>query len=257
MKFSANIGFLWDDLPLTERVRRAAANGFDAVECHFPYDTDPAELAAVLAECNLPLLSLNTALGANGQDDFGVTARPDRRDEARRLIDAALDYADVSGCRMVSVVPGRTARAEGAETTWRENLAYAAEKAAALGKTLLIEPINQRVVPGYHLSLLDDALATIDAVAAPNLKLMFDCFHTQIMEGDLRHNLERVLPVLGHVQMAAVHDRGEPDQGEIDYPWLLGELYAMGWEGHVGAEYRPRGASVEAGLGWLPAFRAA
>lgn len=255
MRISANIGFLWAELPLVERIHRAAEAGFDAVECHFPYDTDPADVRTALESTGLPLLSLNTGLGINGSSDFGVAARPDRQPEARGLIDQAVDYANECGARMISVVPGRTHRSDGCEAMYRENLAYACECAASAGKTILIEPINQRTVPGYHLSLVDQALETIHAVDADNLRLMFDCFHTQIMEGDLLENLLRVLPVLGHVQIAAVHDRGEPDRGEINYPWLLAELEGQDWTGYIGAEYRPRGASVEAGLAWLEALR--
>lgn len=253
-RFSANIGFLWSELPFVARIHAATAAGFEAVECHFPYDESAAEVKAALVDTGLPLLGLNTRLGTNGPEDFGVAARPDRVDEARGYIDEAIDYAVAVGCRNINVVPGRTGRAEGCESTYRDNLAYACERAGAAGKGVLIETINQRSAPDFHMSLTDQAVETIEAVGADNLKLMFDCFHTQIMQGDLLAQLKRLMPVLGHVQISAVHDRGEPDSGEIDYRWLLDELDALGWSGFVGAEYQPR-TTTEAGLGWMNAYR--
>ena len=253
-RFSANIGFLWAELPFVERIRAAAVAGFEAVECHFPYDEPVEEVTAVLAETGLPLLGLNTRLGLNGLEDFGVAARPDRVVEARNYIDEAISYAVATGCRNINVVPGRTGRAEGCEMTFRDNLAYACARTALHGKGVLIETINQRSAPDFHLSLTSQAVETINAVGADNLKLMFDCFHVQIMEGDLCQRLEALVPVIGHVQISAVHDRGEPDVGEIDYPWLLGRLDALGWSGFVGAEYQPRD-TTDAGLDWTSSYR--
>lgn len=251
-RFSANLGFLWPELEFTDRIAAAAKVGFEAVECHFPYDTPASEVVASLDACGLQMLGLNTRLGINGGDDFGVAARPDRVDEARGYIDEALEYAIAIGCQNVNVVPGRTARAEGSEQTFRDNLAYACERAAAVGKGVLIETINTRAAPDFHMSLTGQAVETIEAVGADNLKLMFDCFHVQIMQGDLLVQIESLLPHIGHLQISAVHDRGEPDTGEIDYPWLLAQIDRLGYAGFVGAEYRPR-AMTDAGLGWISA----
>ncbi len=253
-RFSANIGFLWPELSFVERIRAAADAGFTAVECHFPYEESQDSVRGALAETGVQLLGLNTRLGVNGPEDFGVAARPDRVEEARTYIDEAIAYAVAVGCLNVNVVPGRTGRDKACELTFRDNLGYACERAAAVGKGVLIETINTRAAPDFHMSLTREAVETIDAVGADNLKLMFDCFHVQIMEGDLLSRLKVLLPYIGHVQVSAVHDRGEPDAGEIDYPWLLGELDALGWTGFVGAEYQPR-ATTSAGLGWMDAYR--
>lgn len=252
MRFSANLGFLWRDLPLTEAVRAAARAGFDAVECHWPYTTPAADLAAVLAETGLPLLGLNTAPGGKGQ--FGLSALPGHADEARALIDQALDHAAAVGCGAVHVMAG-FAQGAAAETAFRAALDHACTRAAPLGITILIEPLNTRDAPGYFLQTTDQALALIEGLGRPNLKLMFDCYHVQIMEGDLSHRLLRLLPHIGHVQIAGVPDRGRPDHGEIHYPHLLRLLADAGWTRPIGAEYRPE-ASPEESLGWLPVWQA-
>lgn len=255
-KFSANLGFLWNDRPLPDAIHAAKAAGFVAVECHFPYAFDPAAVKAALDATGLEMLSLNTRLGVNGADDFGVMAKPGREAEARGYVDEALAYAAAIGCRRVNAVAGKTGTTERAEAVYRTNLAYASDAAAKQGCTILIEPINQRDAPGYHLRTVEQGIATIEAVGASNLELLFDCYHTQIMQGDLTQRLRTALAHIGHIQIAAVPDRGEPDAGEVDYPWLLAALDAMGWQGFVGAEYHPRGDLAE-GLGWLAAYRAA
>ncbi|MQX37258.1 hydroxypyruvate isomerase family protein [Roseospira navarrensis] len=253
-KFSANLGFLWRDRPLPEAIRAAKRAGFDAVECHFPYDEDADAVNAALAETGFTMLGLNTRLGANGPEDFGVMSLSGREAEAHGLIDEALAYAVAIGCPNIHAVAGRSHGAEGAQAVYKANLAYACERAGAHGRTILIEPINQRDAPGFHLRSVAHALDTITAVGAPNLKLMFDAYHTQITEGDLTERVRAALPHVGHVQIAAVPDRGEPDAGEVNYPAWLAALDAMGWDGYVGAEYKPRGADTDAGLGWLKGY---
>ena len=253
-KFSANLGFLWTELTLPEAIRAAGRAGFEAVECHWPYDFAIADVTAALAETGLPMIGINTRLGVNGPDDFGVTAQPGRVEEARGYIDEAIAYAAAIGCRNINSVAGKTGGTAEAEAVYRDNLAYACDKAAPHGITIVIEPINQRDAPGYHVSHIEKAVETIMAVGAKNLKLMFDCYHTQIMQGDVVNHLKAALPVIGHVQIAAVPDRGEPDSGELNYPFVLSELDKMGWSGFVGAEYRPR-TDTDAGLGWMDAYR--
>ena len=252
-KFSANLGFLWSQLSLPDAIRAAKKAGFEAVECHFPYEFSTDSVKAALAETGLVMVGLNTRLGVNGPDDFGVTAMPGRQEEAQGYIDEAIAYAVEIGCLNINSVAGKTGGTEEAEAVYRENLAYASAQAAPHGITIVIEPINQRDAPGYHLRSVEAGIETIDAVGADNLKLMFDCYHTQIMQGDLIKRLEKTLPYIGHIQIAAVPDRGEPDQGEVNYPWLLAALDELGWNGFVGAEYLPRGA-MEEGLGWMKAY---
>ncbi len=255
MRYSANLGFLFTDLPLPDAVRAAKRAGFDAVECHFPYDTPPRDLRAALDATGLRMLALNTFPGADGE--FGLCAMPDRVDDARREIARAVDYAAAVGMDAVHVMAGRTDGGEAAETCFRDNLRHACEAASDRGMGILIEPINTRDVAGYHLSDTDHAERILDAVGHDALRIMFDCYHMQIMQGNLARSIERLLPKIGHIQIASVPDRGEPDAGEVDYRWLMGRLTDLGYDGHVGAEYKPRapGGDTQAGLGWLSCFR--
>ena len=251
-RWSANLGFLWTELTLVEGVRAAARAGFDAVECHWPYDTPIAELRAVLEETGLPMLGLNTVRGDVAAGDMGLAALPGREAEARAAIDQAVDYAAASGTANVHVMAGKN----GERQTFLANLAYAADRAAPSGTTILIEPLNLRDTPGYTLSITEDAAALIAAVGRPNVKIMFDCYHTQIMQGDLTRRIEAHLPLIGHIQIAGVPLRNEPDQGEVSYERLIRAIDGMGYEGWIGAEYRPA-VDTDTGLGWLRAFRAA
>ncbi|MFU8862284.1 MAG: hydroxypyruvate isomerase family protein [Rhodobacterales bacterium] len=254
MRYSANLGFLFTELPLPQAIHAAKDAGFDAVECHFPYDVPAAEVAQALQETGLTMLGLNTWPGDKAAGDFGLAALTGREAEARSAIMQAVEYAVATGTRAVHVMAGRTDGGEAAEATFRANLAYACDLAAPDGITILIEPINTRDVPGYHLSRTDHAVRIIEALGKPNLKLMYDCYHMQIMQGDQAVHLRDLLPVIGHIQIAAVPDRGEPDQGEVDYLWLMQELDGMGYAAPVGAEYKPR-AGTQQGLGWLVRFR--
>jgi hydroxypyruvate isomerase len=251
MRFSANLGFLWTDRPLPDAIRAAAAAGFDAVECHYPYDTDPAEIAHALAETGLPMLGLNTRRGAPGEN--GLAALPGREPEARAAIDEALAYALRIGARHVHVMAG-AATGPKAEATYLANLRHASEAAAPHGITILIEPLSRYDAPGYFLTTTTQAAGLIESLGAPNLRLMFDCYHVQIMEGDLTRRLERLLPFIGHIQFASVPDRGPPDRGEVNYAHVFATIRRLGWSQPLGAEYRPDAATDDS-LGWLAALR--
>ena len=255
LKFSANIGFLWENVELPERIELAAAAGFDAVECHFPYDYPAEHIASVLQTHDLPMVGINTRLNNDGSDKFGMASLKDEVLSAHELIDQAVDYAYAINAMNVNVVAGLTEGSRIAEKIYQENLCYACQQAALYGINILIEPLNPRSVPGYHFSRVEQAISTIEAVNEPNLKLMLDYFHTQIVQGDLITLTQSHIKHIGHVQISAVHDRGEPDCGEIDYPYVLAALENLGYDGYVGAEYKPRGSSVETGLGWLNAYR--
>ncbi len=252
-KFSANLGFLWKELELPDAIRAAADAGFEAVECHFPYDVDPMAVKAALDQTGLPMLGLNTRVGDAEKGDFGVCALPGREDEAQRLIDEAFDYAAVIGCRAVHVMAGKSGGGDEAQNTFQSNVIYAAKRAATMDAVVLLEPINQRDAPGYHHSLIEETRSIIEAVGHENVKAMFDCYHLQISQGDLLTRLKDNLDIIGHIQIAAVPDRGEPDAGEVNYPWLLAELTALGYEGYMGAEYKPR-VDTNTGIGWMQAY---
>ena len=187
-KYSANIGFLWDHLPLPERIQAAASAGFDAVECHFPYEYPASDIKSVLDSSGLPMLGLNTALGSEGS--FGLAAIKGQEDKARELIDQAIAYAAAIGANNVNVVAGLTSGDVGAQQLYIDNLKYACDCAAKMGITIMIEPLNPRAVADYHFSTVEQAIEIIDAVGAGNMKLMFDFFHAQIVQGDLESLLK-------------------------------------------------------------------
>ncbi|WP_370363010.1 hydroxypyruvate isomerase family protein [Limimaricola litoreus] len=252
--FSANLGFLFTDLALPDAVRAAKRHGFGAVECHFPYATPVDDLRAALDETGLEMLGLNTVPGEAAAGEFGLCALPGREDAARAAIAQAVDYAAAIGARNVHVMAGRTDGGQAAEAAFRANLAHACELAAPEGIGILIEPINRRDVAGYHLAHVEQAAETCAAVGHPALRIMFDCYHLQIMQGDLIRRFETHRGMVGHVQIAGVPDRGEPDGGELHYPNLIAAMREMGWEAPIGAEYRPRSGRTEEGLSWMDAF---
>ncbi|MGF1596230.1 MAG: hydroxypyruvate isomerase family protein [Acidimicrobiales bacterium] len=255
-RLSANLGLLWTDLALPDAIEAAAAAGFDAVECHFPYAVDPADVRAALAATGLPLLALNTRPGDPAAGESGLAALPGREADARALIDQAVAYAAAVGCANVHVMAG-TATGPEARAAYVANLAHAARSGADAGVGILIEPINQRDIPGYHLSHVETAAVVVAAVAdtaaVDNVRIMFDCYHVQITQGDLLRRFTDHVHLVGHVQFAAVPSRAEPDGGEVDYAWLLPRFTLAGYGGAAGAEYRPA-TTTAAGLGWLAAF---
>lgn len=252
MKFSANLGFLWSELSLPEAIHAAKAAGFDAVECHWPYDTPPDEVASALAGTGLSMLGLNTRRGDVGAGENGLAALPDRADEARAAIDEAIAYARAIDAACVHVMAG-FAQGEDALTVFRDNLSYACRAAAPYGITILIEPLNRYDAPGYFLTTTTQAISIIDEVGYENLKLMFDCYHVQLMEGDLSHRIEAMLPRIGHIQFASVPDRGPPDRGELRYEHIFNLIAGLGYSAPIGAEYKPQGPT-EMTLGWLSRY---
>ncbi len=248
-RFSANLGFLWNDLPLADAIARATEAGFDAVECHFPYEAPPTVIKATLADHATIMVSLNTFPGDMAKGEFGLAALPGRQYEARLAIAQAIDYAAAIGCKRVHVMAGKTSKAA-AGAVFASNLHFACELARPHGISVLIEPLNAHDAQGYFLSSFGQALDLISALGEANLRLMFDAYHCGRIHGDVEAWLRRSFRAIGHVQIAAVPDRGEPDRGEIDYRAVLAVLDELGWEGFIGAEYRPR-ATVEEGLGWL------
>ena len=247
--FSANLGFLWTELSLPDAIRAAAVAGFDAVECHWPYDTAPEVVTAALNETGLPMLGLNTVRGDVAGGDNGLAALPGRKDEARAAIDQAIAYAQAIGTPNIHVMAGFS-EGDAAQQTFIENLRYACNSAAPHGITILIEPLNHHDAPGYFLNTADQAAEIISAVGALNLKLMFDCYHIQIMQGDVTRRLKQFMPIIGHIQIAAVPSRAEPDDGELDYRYVMRTIRSLGFTAPVGAEYKPT-TTTEAGLGWM------
>lgn len=252
MRFSANLGFLWTDLELPDAIRAAHAAGFDAVECHWPYAVPPAAVAEALTETGLPLLGLNTSRGDVAAGENGLSALSDRTAEARQAIDEALAYAVQVKAQNVHVMAG-FARGAAAEVAFVEALEYACAQAEAHGVSILIEPLNHYDAPGYFLSSTDHASDLIARVNRPNLKLMFDCYHVQLMEGDISHKLEKLLPIIGHIQIARVPDRGPPEGGELNYAHIFRHLADLGWDQPIGAEYKST-LPTDQTLAWRKAY---
>ena len=256
-QFAANLSMLYPELDFLDRFEAAARDGFKAVEFLFPYAHEPRELAARLQAHGLQQVLFNMPPGDWDKGERGLAALPGREAEVARAVETALTYAKALGCErlhcMAGLLPAGVDRTQ-ARATFVANLRHAAEACAHAGVTLVIEPINTRDMPGYFLNYQRDGRAIIDEVGADNLKLQFDFYHCQIMEGDLATHLREFLPVTGHVQVAGVPERHEPNVGEVNYPYLFDLLDSLGYAGWVGCEYRPRGRT-EDGLGWFQPYQ--
>jgi hydroxypyruvate isomerase len=252
-RFAANLSMMYQEVGFLDRFAAAAKDGFRAVEFMFPYAHPAAEVAARLRSADLENVLFNLPPGDFERGERGLAALPGREAEFAASIGTALEYAEALGCPRLHVmagIPGAGADRERCRATYVSNLRLAASRAAAAGRDVLIEPINTRDIPGYFLNRQDDAQAIRAEVGAPNLKVQFDLYHCQIVEGDLAVKLKRDLAHIGHVQIAGVPERHEPDRGEVNYPFLFAHLDAIGYAGWIGCEYRPR-AGTSAGLGWI------
>jgi hydroxypyruvate isomerase len=252
-KFAANLSMLFTELPFLDRFAAAAAAGFEGVEFLFPYEHPPEALVAALRTNGLVNVLFNLPPGDWAAGDRGLASIPGREPEFRASVATALRYAEALGTPRLHVMAGvlddpgqRAAR----RATYVANLRHAADEAARRGVALTIEPINPRDMPGYYLNTQADAHALREEVGAPNLAVQMDLYHAQIVEGDLATKLRRYLPHIGHIQIAGVPDRHEPDDGELDYGFLLRRLDELGYAGWVGCEYRPAHGTAE-GLGWI------
>jgi hydroxypyruvate isomerase len=249
-RLAANLAYLFTERPLLERFAAAAAAGFKAVELQFPYDHSPAAVRAELAKHGLIQLGVNTAVGSRAGDS-GLAAVPGRERDWEAVFKQALDYVVAIGGSAIHCMTGKVPSEQrpAAERTFIANLAHAADLAREHNITLLIEPINPRDRPDYFLTHVEHAADIIAKVERPNLKIQFDFYHVQIVGGDLITRFEKHLPLVGHVQIAAVPSRAEPDEGEINYPGVFAALDRLGWSGWTACEYRPR-ARTEDGLAW-------
>ena len=262
-RFAANLTMLYNEHAFLDRFAAAALDGFRAVEYLFPYAWPAAELAARLQEHGLQQVLFNAPPGDWDAGERGIACLPGRVDEFRRSFEQALAYAEALSCPRIHVMaglaPADVDRAE-LRATYEANLAWASLQAAAAGRDVLIEPINGRDMPGYHLHRQDDAHAIVQGLGAANLKVQMDLYHCQVVEGDVASKIRQYLPTgrVGHLQIAGVPERHEPDTGELNCDYLFGVIddvaAGCGWEGWVGCEYRPaRGSAAGAtsdGLGW-------
>jgi hydroxypyruvate isomerase len=256
-RFAANLTLMYTELPFLRRFEAAAHDGFRAVEFQFPYDFDAGAIAAALADSGLQQVLFNAPPGDTAAGDRGTCSLPGREAEFRAGIERAIGYAVALRCPrlhvMAGIVTDPVQRARQRDC-YVDNLRWAARRLAAEGITALIEPINTRDVPGYLLNTQADAHAIVAEVGEPNLKVQMDLYHCQVVEGDVATKIRRYLAGVGHMQIAGVPERHEPDVGELNYPYLFELIDALGYEGWIGCEYVPRGATRD-GLGWLAPSR--
>ena len=255
--FAANLSFLYTEHPMLERFAAAAEDGFRGVEMLFPYALPATTLAAQARAQGLQVVLCNVPPGDWTLGQRGFAAVPGSEALFRDSLLQALDYAVTLQCPALHVLAGLLpagADRSRAAATYRDNLAWAVEQARPAGVTLMIEPINPRDIPGYFLNHQAEAHAVCAQVCAAtgldNLKVQMDLYHCQIVEGDLARRIEAHIAGIGHMQIAGVPDRHEPDSGEVNYPFLFSLLDRLGYAGWIGCEYRPRN-STRAGLGWL------
>ncbi|XP_052574059.1 putative hydroxypyruvate isomerase [Peromyscus californicus insignis] len=263
LRFSANVSWLFPELPgLPERLQAAGRAGFEAAEVAWPYAEPPQALASAARAAGLRLVLINTPRGDQEKGEMGLGAVPGRQAAFREGLEQAVLYAKALGCPRIHLMAGRVpqgadrAAVKGEmETVFLENLRHAAGVLAQENLVGLLEPINTRITdPQYFLDTPQQAAAILQKVGRPNLQLQMDIFHWQIMDGNLTGNIRKFLPIVGHVQVAQVPDRGEPgSSGELDFSYLFQLLEDEGYQGFVGCEYRPRGNTVE-GLSWLRSY---
>lgn len=252
-RFAANLSMLYPQHEFLDRFAAAAADGFAAVEYLFPYDFSAQEIQQRLSENGLVQALFNAPPGDWAAGERGIASLPGREEEFRSGIARALEYAAVLGNDRIHVMAGLLPSEDLRERhhgVYVQNLVYAAEQAAKAGITILIEPINTRDMPGFFLNRQDQAQAICKEVGAANLKVQFDFYHCQIVEGDVISKLRRDFAGVGHIQIAGVPDRHEPNLGELNYAWLFDEIDRLGYTGWIGCEYRPKGDTSE-GLQWL------
>jgi 2-dehydrotetronate isomerase len=253
-RFAANLTLMFTEWPFLDRFAAAAEAGFGAVEFLFPYDHAPEEIAARLERHGLVLVNFNLPPGDWAAGERGLAALPGREAEFGATLERALVYARATGVGRLHAMAGLVAPGNPeAERTYARNLRHAAGRLSGSGLDLLIEPLNRRDMPGYFLDDFRRAAALIDELRLPNLKLQFDIYHRQILHGDVVAGMRELIDKIGHVQIASVPSRHEPDSEELNFAFLCEELDRLGYHGHVGCEYRPRADTV-AGLAWFVPF---
>ncbi|WP_339855727.1 2-oxo-tetronate isomerase [uncultured Nisaea sp.] len=251
-KLAANLSMMFQEHAFLDRFQAAADAGFKGVEFLFPYDFPAETINTRLKDAGLEQTLFNLPPGDWEAGERGFAAIPGREDTFGAALEQALDYAVTLDCPrlhvMSGLVPDGVSR-EACTETLIANLRQAAPIAAKRGKTLIIEPINNIDIPGYFLNYQAQARSILEAVGADNVRLQFDLYHCQIMEGNLAVHLQDYLDLIEHIQIAGVPGRHEPDIGEINYRYLFDLMDELGYDGWVGCEYRPEAGTVD-GLGW-------
>jgi len=256
-KFAANLSMLFTEVPFPDRFAAAAGAGFRGVEYLFPYALEKDDIAERLRKNGLTQVLFNLPAGNWEAGERGIACHPDRVSEFQDGVGKAIDYAKALGCAQVNCLAGIApagVEPQVAQRTLAENLKFAASKLKDAGITLLAEPVNTYDIPGFFLNRSAQAIALFDEVGSRNLKLQYDIYHMQRMEGELANTIERHLPRIAHLQLADNPGRNEPGTGEINYLFLLNFIDRLGYDGWIGCEYKPRHGTKE-GLGWMRAYR--
>jgi hydroxypyruvate isomerase len=249
LDFAANLSWLFQEWSFLDRFAAAADAGFGAVEYLFPYDHGADEIARLLSRHGLKQVLFNLPPGNFAAGERGIAALPERQGEFRASVDTALAYARALGVSRLHLMSG-IASGEGALAAYRGALRFACDAAARDGIEILIEPINNRDIPGYLMNSFGMAERLIRELALPNLKLQFDIYHRQVIHGDVTRGLEALMPIIGHIQIASAPLRQEPGSGELDDRRILQTIQRLNYKGHIGCEYRPAAGTL-AGLGWM------
>jgi 2-dehydrotetronate isomerase len=256
-RFAANLSMMFTDAPFLDRFEAAAKAGFTAVEFLFPYDHPADAVGERLKKNGLTQALFNLPPGNWDAGEKGFAALPERFDDLKRSLETALPYAKATGVTRLHLMAGIANRSEPkAVEQFYKSVAWTAEFFAPHGLDIVIEPINSRNVPGYFLNDFGFARDLITELKIPNLKLQFDIYHCQIIHGDVTMRLREMMPITGHVQIASIPSRNEPDGEELNYPFLFAELDRLGYAGFVGCEYNPRGKTTD-GLGWFKPYAGA
>ncbi len=250
-RFAANLSMMFNEWPFLDRFAAAADAGFDAVEFLFPYAFPPEAIAERLVRHRLTQALFNCPPGDWEGGERGFAALPQRRAEFDASIATAMVYAKATGVKRLHMMAGiASAQDPAAQASFESAVLFASDRAGEAGVDILLEPLNQRDAPGYVLNSFDTAASLIRKLARPNVKLQFDIYHRQIIHGDVIRGLETMMPIIGHIQTAAVPARHEPGTGELDDARIFRVLDELGYDGFVGAEYRPEGNTLD-GLGWF------
>jgi hydroxypyruvate isomerase len=256
-KFAANLSWLYQEKSFVERFAAAAQSGFEAVEFLFPYAFRPPEIATKLAENNLKAVLFNLPPGDFDRGERGIAALPGREKDFQTSVQLALEYAEALNVDRLHVMAGITSNIDPAkaQATYLANIRFALDQIAGSDRLITLEPINDRDIPGYFLRTVEQAADILAELNHPQLKIQLDWYHVQIMGGDLTRRTRQFFPQVGHIQLAGVPDRNEPDRGEVNFSHLFRLVDELGYAGWIGCEYRPLG-KTEDGLTWLkPKFQ--
>jgi hydroxypyruvate isomerase len=255
-KLAANLSTLFKERPFLERFAAAARAGFRAVEYQYPYEHKPHDIAAAARDARVEVVLHNMPRGDPSRAEHGTACLPGREQRFREDLEQAVAYAKAAGCKrlhcMAGVAPAGADRTQ-LHAAYLANLRHASARLAAEGMHVLIEPLSERTVAGCFLSSSSQAARVVEELGVDNVWIQYDLFHMQIMEGNLSETIERLLPKIGHLQIADVPGRHEPGSGELNFGFLLDHIDRLGYSGWIGCEYNPLGDTVQ-GLTWAKPY---